>query len=184
MFAQPRGGRAVVAYVAAWVCAAAIVVVPAVLLLAPDHDTSVSVPPIRDTQLADAAHRGGCVVLRADAGEGLDPPVDGPAHRRPAHAGIYARPVPRAALGAALRHGVIAIQFRPGLRSDELGALEDIQSALPAGTILAPDGTRMPYALAVTGFRRLLGCPRVSPAALDAVQLFRGRFVGTGPEAR
>ena len=55
---------------------------------------------------------------------------------------------------------------------------------IPAGTILAPNGTRMPYALAVTAYRRLLGCPRVTPATLDAVQLFRGRFVGGGPEAR
>lgn len=177
------GRRAVAAYVAAWLCAAAIVVVPAVLLLAPDHDTSVSVPPIRDPQLSDAARRGGCVVVRAAPGQRLNPPVDGPAHRRAARAGVYDRPLPGDALAAALRRGVIAIQFRPGLGGDALGALQDIQSALPAGTILAPNGTRMPYELAVTGFRRLLGCPRVSPAALDAVQLFRGRFVGSGPDA-
>lgn len=138
---------------------------------------------MRETQLGEAARRGRCLLLRADAGEWLNPPVDGPARRTPARAGVYGRPLPRVALAAALRHGTIAIEFRGSLGADALRALRQIQSAAPTGTILAPNGTRMPYLLTATAFRRLLACPRVTPAALDAVQLFRGRFVGTGPEA-
>jgi hypothetical protein len=173
----------VFAYAAARLCAAAIVVVPVALLLRPDRDASVAVPPIRDTQLLDAARRGHCVLERARHGQALNPPVNGPARRTPARAGVYDRPLPPVALTSALRHGLVAIQFRTGLDGDTHSALESIQSALPAGTILAPNGTRMPYAVAVTAYRRLLGCPRITPSTLDAVQLFRGRFVGAGPEA-
>jgi hypothetical protein len=180
---SPRGHRAALAYAAAWLCAAALVVVPVALLVHPGHGGSVAVPPIRDPRLVDAARRGHCVLERAGRGRALNPPVDGPAGRRPARAGVYDRPLPRGALTSALRHGIVAIEFRDGLDGDARDALERIQSALPAGTILAPDGTRMRFALAVTAYRRLLGCPRITPATLDAVQLFRGRFVGAGPEA-
>jgi hypothetical protein len=177
------GRRAALAYAAAWLCAAAIVVVP-IALLRPDHDASVAVPPIRDTQLMDAARRSHCVLERAGPEQALNPPVDGPARRRPARAGVYQRPLSQVALTSALRHGVVAIQVRDGLDGDTRDTLESIQSALPGGTILAPNGTRMPFAVAVTAYRRLLGCPRITSATLDAVQLFRGRFVGAGPEAR
>jgi hypothetical protein len=178
------GRRAALAYAAAWLCAAAIVVVPVALLLRPDHDATVTVPPIRDARLIDAARRSHCVLERALRGEALNPPVDGPARRRPARAGVYQRPLPQVALTSALRHGMVAIQVRDNLDGDARDALESIQSALPTGTILAPNGTRMPFAVAVTAYRRLLGCPGITPTTLDAVQLFRGRFVGAGPEAR
>jgi hypothetical protein len=34
----------------------------------------------------------------------------------------------------------------------------------------------------VTAYRRLLGCRELSQPSIDAIQLFRGRFVGSGPD--
>ena len=74
------------------------------------------------------------------------------------------------------------IQFRPGLDGDGVDALKTLQEAVPEGTIVAPNGTGMHFEIAVVAYRRLLGCPRFTTQALDAVQLFRGRFLGSGPE--
>jgi hypothetical protein len=41
----------------------------------------------------------------------------------------------------------------------------------------------MPFAVAVTAYRRLLGCRDLNQSSVDAIQLFRGRFVGSGPDA-
>jgi hypothetical protein len=40
----------------------------------------------------------------------------------------------------------------------------------------------MPYLVAVVTWRRLLGCRTVSDVTTDAVQLFRGRYLGSGPD--
>ena len=34
----------------------------------------------------------------------------------------------------------------------------------------------------VTAWRRLLGCSRFGGGTIDAIRLFRGRFIGTGPD--
>ena len=74
------------------------------------------------------------------------------------------------------------IRFRDSVDDVRLGELRGIQAAFPAGTIVTPNETAMPYEVAAA-YGRLLGCRRLSDAALDAVQLFRGRFVGVGPDA-
>jgi hypothetical protein len=171
-------------YAAVWfIAAAATVGLVFAVFGGNDEPETVSVPPVRETELADAAGHGRCELRRASAGEQLNPPVDGPGGRRPARPGFYEEPVASAALTAALRQGVVVIQFRAGLDGEQLEALKGLQAAVPAGTIVAPNATRMPFELAVTAYRRLLGCPRFSPEALDAIQLFRGRFVGTGPDS-
>ncbi len=139
--------------------------------------------PSVETELADAAGQSRCELRRASAGERLNPPVDGPAGGRAARPGFYEEPVASADLTAALRQGIVVIQFRAGLDGERLEALKGLQAAVPTGTIVAPNDTRMPFELAVTAYRRLLGCPRFTAQALDAVQLFRGRFVGSGPDS-
>jgi hypothetical protein len=59
--------------------------------------------------------------------------------------------------------------------------ISTVQQAVPKGTIVAPNATGMRFALAVTAYHHLLGCPRYSPRVLDAVRLFRGRFLGSRP---
>ncbi len=171
------------AYSVAWLVGAGAVV-GLVFAVFGDGDTgTVSVPPVRETQLSDAAGRGRCVLQSAATGERLNPPADGPPGARPARAGFYEKPLPVVALTAAVRHGIVVIQFRPGLDGEVLESLKTLQEAVPAGTIVAPNATGMRFELAVVAYRRLLGCARFSTGALDAVQLFRGRFLGSGPES-
>jgi hypothetical protein len=40
----------------------------------------------------------------------------------------------------------------------------------------------MSFEVAATAYRRLLGCPRATDAAMEAALLFRGRFLGSGPD--
>jgi hypothetical protein len=176
--------RATVVYAAVWLVAsaAAVGLVFAIFGGSGDDDT-VSVPPVRETQLVSAAGRNRCVLRSAQPGERLNPAVDGPAGVRPARPGFYDKPVATAELTAAVRRGVIVIQFRQGLDDEAVEALKTLQTAIPAGTIVAPNATGMPFQLAVVGYRRLLGCPHFTTRALDAVQLFRGRFLGSGPES-
>jgi hypothetical protein len=86
-----------------------------------------------------------------------------------------------ASLLAAMREGVVVIQFR-GLASSDVSLLRSLQEAIPSGTIVAPNDTGMPFAVAVTAYRRLLGCRALNESSVDAIRLFRGRFVGSGPE--
>jgi hypothetical protein len=175
----PSAPGALLAYAVAWLVPAGAAIA-LVLALSGGHRKTVSVPPVRETELTAAAHHGGCELRH---GERLNPPADGPPGRRPPPPGFYDRPLPPAALTAAVRHGIVVIQFRAGAAGDQLDALRKLQEAVPKGTIVAPNATRMPYELAVTAYRRMLGCAHYTPDVLDAVQLFRGRYLGSGPDA-
>ncbi len=175
--------RAVFAYAVAWLVAAAAAVGVIFAIFGRDDADTVSLPPVRETELSHAAGQSRCELRLAKAGERLNPPVDGPAGGRPASPGFYEKPIAAAELSAAVRHGIVVIQFREGLDGERLEALKTLQAAIPAGTIVAPNGSGMRFELAVTAYRRLLGCPRFNDQALDAVQLFRGRFLGSGPES-
>jgi hypothetical protein len=113
----------------------------------------------------------------------VNPPVDGPAGGTTARPGFYDKPLASAQLTAAVRHGIVVVHFRSGLDGEQLEALKSLQAAAPTGTIVAPNATGMRFELAVVAYRQLLGCPRFTEQALDAVQLFRGRFVGSGPDS-
>lgn len=147
-----------------------------------DEERPSSLPPVREIQLVKAVRASGCELRRARAGEQLKPPVDGPA-TSPARPQFYDDAPPIDQLTAALRRGVIVIFYREetvdGARLEQLRAL---QTVVPDGTIVTPDETGMHYELAVAAYRRLLGCRRFSDATIDAIRLFRGRYLGTGPE--
>lgn len=180
---ERASGRAVVLYAAVWLVAAGAAVGVIFAVFGSDDPDTVSVPPVRETELVDAASQSRCTLTSARRGERLNPPVDGPAGGPPARAGFYDRPVATAQLTAAVRRGIIVIQFRSGLGEEQVEALKTLQTAFPSGTIVAPNGTGMRFELAVIGYRRLLGCPRFTDQALEAVQLFRGRFLGSGPDS-
>lgn len=172
--------RAAVAYALAWLLAAGLAV-GLVLALFGGHD-DVTLPPVESTELEQAALQGRCRLSTARAGEQLNPPVDGAASARPAQPGVYEKPLATASLVAAQRKGIVVVQFRAGLPDTSRRQLEQLQAAVPRGTIIVPNATRMPFEVAVTAYRRLLGCPHFSAAVVDAVQLFRGRFLGIGPD--
>jgi hypothetical protein len=150
-----------------------------------DHgaDDVVSLPPVRETELGRAARDAGCEFRRAAGGERLNPPVDGAPGGASARPGIYDESPRLASLTSAARRGIVVIQYRPGLAEDDVDALATIQRALPAGTIVTPNATAMPYELAVTGYRRLLACAHYSDDAVEATRLFQGRYLGRGPES-
>ncbi len=170
-------------YALVWLVAAAAAVGLVFAIFGRDRVDTVRVPPVRETQLVDAAGQSRCELRIARPGERLNPPVDGPAGGRAARAGFYKRPIAMGPLTAAARRGIVVIQYRSGLGDEAIEALKTQQSAFPAGTIVAPNATGMRFELAVVAYRRLLGCPRFTDHALDAIQLFRGRFLGTGPDS-
>lgn len=179
----PRARRgALVVYMTAWIGAAAAVAVLAIVALGGGQPETVAVPPVEETQLGHAAGAAGCELKRAEPREPLNPSVTGTGAALSAHAGFYDESPEPDSLVAALRKGVIVIQFR-NVDGDRLDELRDLQAALPEGTIVAPNATGMPYQVAVTAYRRLLGCARISDEAIDAIQLFRGRYLGSGPDA-
>jgi hypothetical protein len=169
------------AYVAAWLAATAVVVTLAIVLLGDGGPDEVSLPPIRGTQLADAARRAGCELRRADAADGSDPAADGSPAAVPARPGFYEKAPDAASLIAAVRRGVVVIHFRSELDPERVDELRRIQDAAPNGTIVTPNST-MTFEVAATAFRRLLGCPRLTDASIEATLLFRGRFLGSGPD--
>jgi hypothetical protein len=168
-------------YVAAWLAGTAVVAALAIALLDDGEGEKVSLPPIRETQLVDAARHAGCELRRARARERTDPTVDGPAAAQAANAGFYDDAPDTPTLVAALRRGVVVIHFRPELDDERVDELREVQEAAPNGTIVTPNPT-MAFEVAATAYRRLLGCPRATDASMEAALLFRGRFLGSGPE--
>lgn len=146
-----------------------------------DGESGATLPPVRETQLVKAVRASGCELRRAGAGRELGREVDG-ARAVPARAGVYDDAPPVDRLVAALRRGVVVVAYREPIAEERLEQLRALQRVLPTGTIVAPDehGTR--YAVMVAAYRRVLGCRRFADSAIDALRLFRGRYVGTGPD--
>lgn len=173
---------ATLAYAAPWLVAAAVVIGVLLAVIGDGRSDEVSLPPVHETELDNAARQAGCELRRARRGERLNPAVTGGLGAIPARPGVYETSPGASALAAALRDGVIVIQFRD-LGGDDVELLKTVQEAVPDGTIVTPNETQMPFAVAVTSYRRLLGCPQLTAQSVDAIQLFRGRFVGSGPDA-
>jgi len=169
-------------YAAVWLAAGGIAAVVAISVIGSDAADDVSLPPVRQTELTSAARIARCQLREPARSDALNPPVSGPRRARPAEPAVYERAVDPDRLLAALRRGVIVIHYRPGLDDEQVDQLSELQRAVPNGTIVTPNASRMPYEIAVTAWKRLLGCPRVSGAAIDALRLFRGRFIGQGPD--
>lgn len=178
--------RALTLYVAGWLAAGTIA--GAALLVAVgsgdgdgDGNADVSLPPVQQTDLRVAAVGAGCVLRAGPSRRRDEPPVDGgPAP--PAAAGYYDAAPPTARLVGAMRRGVVVISYRPDVAQEHRKRLRALQRAVPQGTIVAPNAG-MRFAIAVTAWRRLLGCRRIGAGTLDALRLFRGRFVGSGPDS-
>lgn len=161
---------------------AAVAGVVVAILGGSDRGTQATLPPVRETQLVKAVEASGCELRRARGREQLTPPVDGPPGT-PARPRFYEDAPPLEKLTAALRRGVIVIYYDDGVDGERLELLRSLQMVVPTGTIVAPDATGMPYEVAVTAYRRLLGCERFTDTTIDAIRLFHGRFIGLGPDS-
>jgi hypothetical protein len=130
----------------------------------------------------DRAVRSAGCVLREDRGSlparSLDvgqPPTFGPPDR-PVAPAVYRAPLPPRRLAASLRRGIVVLQYRRTVTLRVVTELEVILREDPRRSIVTPDGTGMRYAIAATAWRRLLGCPRATPAAIAAARLFVARY--------
>jgi hypothetical protein len=166
--------------VAAWLAAGGVVATIVVALAssgAPSHRTAapaVAAPPVREVELGAAMRNAGCDVRRSSrqatpsAGATVAP-------------GIYRHPVTADERRRVVRAGIVVIEYRGGLDRTTLARLVSVQRAAPNGTVLAPSAVLRDDALSVTTFGRQLRCPSTTARSFDALQLFRGRYVGSGP---
>lgn len=177
---RPPQRRALLRYVVAWLIAGAVVAVIGLQLLPGPDATEVSLPPVRETKLEDAAVGARCELRHHTPGRAQNPPVAGPPTAAATRPGVYTTTPSRAGLVGALRRGIIVIHYRPSLVREQIQQLERLHGAVPEGTIVAPNPD-MRYEAAATAWRRLLGCRRFEEQTVDAIRLFRGRYLGLGP---
>jgi hypothetical protein len=174
---------ALLRYTLLWVVAGAVVAIVVVSLLdSYAGDERVALPPLEQTRLEPAAAAAGCVLQQARGATPLALPVTGRARVPPAAPGVYERPPPADAIVAALRRGVVVVYHATDLRRDQIATLRALRAAIPNGTILIAQ-PEPPFPLAATAWRHLLGCADASEGAVEAVRLFRARFLGRGAGA-
>lgn len=182
--AGAAGASGLLRYVVAWVTGGALVIAAVMAFIGREDQDAVTLPPVRQIELTSAARSAGCELRAGDLAQGAGLPAPDAPGPRPLPAGVYDEPPDPRGLAAAVRRGVIVVQHRPDLPGDVLDALRALQKAVPAGTIVTPEVAGTRYEVTVTAWRRSLGCPRFSRDSVDAIRLFRGRFVGTGPDRR
>jgi hypothetical protein len=78
----------------------------------------------------------------------------------------------------SLLHGRVLIQYRPGLPETEVRALDQLVKSDPDRVVGFTNQTRMTAPVAATAYLSLLTCPRVTPATLHALRVFRDRRRG------
>jgi hypothetical protein len=176
---RPARWPALAFYVVSWLAIGAVVAGVLIAILH-DPDEGVVLPPVRATELTRAAESARCRLRRGGQPASAEPAVEGP-RAPPVRVGAYTSELPEAGLIGAMRRGAVIIHYRD-LSEEDVERLQTLQRDVPRATILVPRQD-MPYRLAATAWRRLLGCSRLSGATLDAIRLFRGRYVGQGPEA-
>lgn len=144
-----------------------------------DGEESVPLPPVTAVGLTAAASDAGCVLRTGDAVAAAVPVSGGTS--QPASPGFYEDRPRAGALVGALSRGAIVIHYRPDLPGEFISDLRLVQRVMPAGTIVVANAD-MQFAVAATAWQRLLGCYRLTDGTLDALRLFRGRYIGRGAD--
>ena len=120
-----------------------------------------------------------------------NPPTSGKHYATPADDGEYESAPPVGELVHSLEHGRVIIWFKRNLPRNDRGVLKALFDEDPYQMLITPDPTRMTYAVAATawnadpqpnGTGRLLGCPRYTPAVIDAIRAFKDEHRSNGPE--
>lgn len=163
-----------------------------------DEREGTEPPAWEETNLVAAAEAAQCELRENLPNEGathLPPDSDPPDYKtNPPTSGNHVEPPYQQADGAyseppnpinvvhSLEHGRIAIQYSPDLSEEDQLALRGLYDTLYAGALLFPNPD-MPYAVAVTSWRNLLGCEQFEGAAtLDAIRAFGAAKFGKSPE--
>lgn len=170
--------------------------------LEPDCRSGTAPPALQQGDLELAAKRAGCTLRLNLPDEGAthvpnskpvaydtDPPASGNHNENPIADGAYLTPLPPTAEGLSMRnvlhsleHSRIAIHYSSDLAEADQLALKGLFDESPGGMLLLPND-KMPYEVAATAWRQLLGCPSYNERVLDAIRDFRDIYIGQGPEA-
>jgi hypothetical protein len=154
----------------------------------PDSRSGPKPPPVKVANLKKAAKQAGCVLRLHLPEEGhvhIPPGSPSPHYKtNPPTSGNHVEPPFQQADGAyseepekidfvhSLEHGRMEIQYSPELPEPDQLALKGLYETLYAATLLFPNG-EMPYAVAATTWRNLLGCKQYKgPITFDAIRDF------------
>jgi Protein of unknown function (DUF3105) len=107
------------------------------------------------------------------------PPTSGPHSPSPAPCGISSQPIPNTVQVHDLEHGVVMVQYRPGLDPAQVSALEALGRSYSSHVIVAPY-PNLPTPVAATAWTKLL---RLDRADVGKLRRFIDLFRQKGPEA-
>ena len=161
-------------------------------------------PPERVADVRAGARAAGCELRSFEARSNLhiarpeetvryrsDPPTSGRHHPVPAEDEAYAISPDVRRIVHTLEHGRVVIWFDRELPREARASLKAFYVDEPHHVLLVPDTTDMPYAVAATawnrrpgryGTGRLLGCRDYGDDVFTALDAFRDRHRGRGPE--
>jgi hypothetical protein len=154
----------------------------------PDSRTGTKPPPVKVANLKKSAKQAGCVVRLNLAEEGhvhIPPGSEAPDYKtNPPTSGNHVEPPYQQADGAysemplpidfvhSLEHGRLEIQYNPELPEAQQLDLKGLYETLYGGTLLFPN-EEMPFAVAATAWRNLIGCKEYKGSiTLDAIRDF------------
>lgn len=171
--------------------------------LSPDDREGTEPPPVKVSDLEDAAKQADCVLrleLKDEGRTHLPVGTAAPEYKTiPPTSGNHVEPPYQQADGAytdmplnvnmvhSLEHGRMEIQYSPDLSEDEQLELKGLYDTMYGATLLFPND-EMTYAVAATTWTNLLGCQEYKGAAtLDAIRAFGkatwGQYGGEPPSA-
>ncbi len=164
----------------------------------PDEREGTPPPKAKVTNLKQAAKQAGCVLRLNLEEEGHThiPPTSPPPNYKtdPPTSGNHVEPPYQQADGAysempgsiffvhSLEHGRLEIQYSPDLSEEDQLALKGLYDTMYKGALLFPND-EMPYTVAATTWRNLMGCDEYRGAiTLDAIRAFGKAKWGQGRE--
>lgn len=169
----------------------------------PDTRSGTAPPPIKVSNLKQAAKQAGCVLkmhLKDEGHTHIPPGSPTPHyHTNPPTSGTHVEPPFQQADGAysempqeidfvhSLEHGRIEFQYSPDLPEADQETLKGMYDMEYAGALLFPN-EKMPYQVAATAWTKLLGCKTYKGSiTLDAMRDFGrvnwGKYGGEPVEA-
>ena len=113
------------------------------------------------------------------SGYNSTPPTSGPHDPSPAPCGISSQPIPNTVQVHDLEHGVVMVQYRPGLDPGQVSALEALGRSYSSHVIVAPY-PNLPTQVAATAWTKLM---RLDRADVGKLRRFIDLFRQKGPEA-
>lgn len=164
----------------------------------PDTRSGTTVAAVKVTNLKEAAEKAGCDLRLHLPEEGhvhIPPTAATPEYKtNPPTSGNHVEPPYQQADGAysempgeiffvhSLEHGRTELQYSPNLPESEQLELIGIYDSMYGATLLFPN-ENMPYAVAATSWRNLIGCNEFKGAiTLDALRDFAKQTWGNGRE--